>query len=103
MKKYDKLIRDKIPEIIKEDDKEFEIDIMDDQEYKEYLQDKLLEEAEEYVESDEIEELADVLEVIKSIAEYEGVKFETIEEIRKKKAERRGRFKEKIRLLKVKE
>jgi len=103
MKKYDKLIRDKIPEIIREDGKDLEIDVMDDQEYKEYLKYKLLEEAEEYVESDEIEELADVLEVIKSIVEHEGIEFERIEEIRRKKAEKRGGFKEKIKLLKVKE
>ena len=101
MKEYDKLIRDKIPEIIEADGKKCEVEVMDDEEYKEYLKDKLLEEAEEYVESGEIEELADVLEVMKAIAEVEEVGFEEIEEMRKEKAEKRGRFEEKLKLLQV--
>jgi predicted house-cleaning noncanonical NTP pyrophosphatase (MazG superfamily) len=101
MKEYDKLVRDKIPEIIEADGKECEVEVMDDEEYKEYLKDKLLEEAEEYVESGEIEELADVLEVIKSIAENEEIEFDKIEEMRKEKAVDRGRFEKKIKFLKV--
>ena len=101
MKEYDKLIRDKIPEIIEADGKECEVEVMDDEEYREYLKEKLLEEAEEYVGSGEIEELADVLEVVKAIAEVEGVEFEKIERMREEKAEKRGRFKEKLKLLKV--
>jgi len=101
MKKYDKLIRDKIPEIIESDGKEYEIEKMDDDEYRKYLQDKLLEETEEYIESGDKKELADVLEVIKSILDEEGMEFKELEEIRKEKAKERGRFEEKIKLLKV--
>ena len=101
MKEYDKLIRDKIPEIIEADGKECEVEVMDDEEYKEYLKNKLLEEAEEYIESGELEELADVLEVMKAIAEVEKVELSNIEEMRKKKAEERGGFKDKLKLLRV--
>jgi len=101
MKEYDKLIRDKIPEIIEADGKECEVEVMGDEEYKEYLKNKLLEEAEEYVESEEIEELADLLEVMKAIVEVEGIEFEKIKRMREKKAEDRGEFKDKLKLLKV--
>jgi len=103
MKEYDKLVRDKIPEIIEEDGKDYEIEKLDDEEYRDYLREKLLEETEEYVRSREIEELADVLEVLKSILDNEGKRLEELEEIRKKKAEERGRFEQKIKLLKVHE
>lgn len=103
MKTYDKLIRDKIPEIIERDGKEYEIEKMDDDEYKKYLNDKLLEEAKEYVESGDIRELADILEVIKSVLDEEGMEYKELEEIRKEKAEKRGRFKEKLKLLEVRD
>ena len=101
MKEYDKLVRDKIPEIIEEDGKEYETDELNDEEYKEYLKDKLLEETQEYIRSGDTEELADVLEVVRSILEVEDIKFEKLEEIRREKAEERGRFEKKIKLVKV--
>lgn len=101
MKRYDKLVRDKIPQIIESDGKKYEIEKMKDREFKEYLKDKLLEETQEYIKSGDIEELADILEVIKSILEEEKVEFEKLEEIRKKKAEKRGSFDQKIKLKKV--
>ena len=103
MKEYDKLVRDKIPEIIEADGKDYEIERLDDEDYKDYLKDKLLEETQEYVQSGEIEELADVLEVLRSILDNEGVAFEELESMRRKKAEKRGRFEQKIKLLKVRE
>lgn len=103
MKNYDKLIRDKIPEIIESEGKKYKIERMSDEEYKEYLNEKLLEETNEYLNSREIEELADVLEVIITILDYEGIDFEELEDLRQKKAEERGRFEKKIKLLKVHE
>lgn len=103
MKNYDKLIRDKIPEIIESEGKKYKIERMSDEEYKEYLNEKLLEETNEYLNSGEIEELADVLEVIITILDYEGIDFEELEDLRQKKAEERGRFEKKIKLLKVHE
>ena len=101
MKKYDKLIRDKIPEIIAADGKEYEIEVMNEEEYKKYLQDKLVEEVEEYIESEEIEELADVLEVVRAIADLDDVDFDEIEKIRKEKKDERGGFEDRLKLLKV--
>ncbi|MGM0502831.1 MAG: phosphoribosyl-ATP pyrophosphohydrolase [Bacillota bacterium] len=101
MKKYDKLIRDKIPEIIKADGKECEVEVMDEKEYKNYLQDKLVEEVEEYIESEEIEELADILEVMRAIAELEDVDFDEIDRIREAKKDERGGFEERLKLLQV--
>ena len=101
MKKYDKLIRDKIPEIIAADGKEYEIEVMNEEEYKKYLQDKLVEEVEEYIESEEIEELADVLEVMRAIAELENVDFDEIERIREEKKDERGGFENRLKLFKV--
>lgn len=101
MKEYDKLIRDKIPEIIAADGKEYEVEVMSEDEYKEYLQDKLVEEVEEYIESEEMEELADILEVMGAIAELEDVSFDEIERIREEKKDERGGFEERLKLLKV--
>lgn len=103
MERYDKLVRDKIPEIIEDDGKEYKMEVMDDEEYKEYLKDKLLEETEEYLRSGEVDELADVFEVVKSIAEDEGLGIADLEEMRKEKAKERGRFKKKIKLIEVRE
>lgn len=103
MERYDKLVRDKIPEIIEDDGKEYKMEVMDDEEYKEYLKDKLLEETEEYLRSGEVDELADVFEVVKTIAEDEGLGIADLEEMRKEKAKERGRFKKKIKLIEVRE
>ena len=101
MKKYDKLIRDKIPDIIAADGKQCTVKVMEQQEYKQYLKAKLREETNEYLESAAVEELADVLEVLKSIAEVEGIEWSKVEEIRQKKADQRGRFQAKLKLLEV--
>ncbi|PIT90193.1 MAG: hypothetical protein COU22_03540 [Candidatus Komeilibacteria bacterium CG10_big_fil_rev_8_21_14_0_10_41_13] len=93
---YNKLIRDKIPEIIKAKGKIASTHIANDSEYSEKLRDKLGEEIREFLESNEIEELADILEVIYALAEHLNITPEELEKIRAKKAEERGVFKEKI-------
>lgn len=101
MIEYDKLIRDRIPEIIEANGKSCEVEVMDDDEYIEYLKKKLQEEVEEFLESGEKEEIADILEVIYAIIETKGLSQEEIEAIREKKAENRGRFARKLRLVRV--
>ncbi|WP_018249045.1 nucleoside triphosphate pyrophosphohydrolase [Orenia marismortui] len=101
MKKYDKLIRDRIPGIIKESGKEYEVEVMDEVEYKSYLKKKLLEEVNEYIESEEVEELADILEVMYAIIDLKEVTLEEVDKIRSEKVEKRGGFKERLKLLKV--
>ena len=95
--KYDKLVRDKIPQIIKDKGSVPVTHIADDTEYWEKLKAKLQEEVNEVLEDSNIyEELADVLEVINAILVFKGIKFEELEQIMLKKREERGGFKNKI-------
>ena len=101
MKVYNKLVRDKIPEIILKDNELPTTRILDDEEYIKELNRKLQEEVNEYLEAENIEEMVDILEVIRAILEHKGVTYDEIEEKRTKKANKRGGFKEKIFLEKV--
>ncbi|MFD0048950.1 phosphoribosyl-ATP pyrophosphohydrolase [Actinomycetes bacterium NPDC127524] len=100
---YNKLVRDRIPEIIANTGVQFSTRILDDQEYLQELKNKLKEELEEYLNTDNdkdaMEELADLLELIHALADRHGSSFEKLEEVREKKAEKRGGFKEKIFLI----
>ncbi|MEB3751849.1 nucleoside triphosphate pyrophosphohydrolase [Geobacillus icigianus] len=102
---YNKLVRDRIPAIIEQAGKTFTTRILDAEEYRKELQKKAFEELEEYVQSatDEsaLEELADVLEIIHALAACHGASIEQVEQIRAKKAEERGGFREKIFLVEV--
>lgn len=98
---YNKLVRDKIPEIIREDDKDCEIEYLSKSEHLEFLNKKLSEELEEYLENYNIEELADLLEVIYSILDLKGISKEKIDIIRNEKNRKRGKFNKGIKLIKV--
>lgn len=102
---HNKLVRDRIPEIIEKSGKNFSTKILNSEEYIKELKKKGFEELEEYVntnnDDDGIEELADLLEIIHHLAEYHGSSIEKVEEVRKNKAEKRGGFKEKIFLIEV--
>ena len=91
-KKYNKVVRDKIPEIIAESGKKFNLKQLDDESFLAELEKKLIEEVNEYTESKDVEELADLLEVIYRISELRGVSSDELDEIRKDKAEKRGKF-----------
>lgn len=99
--KYDKLIRDKIPETIKEQGKQAVIEVLDSISYKKYLDDKLSEELKEYHEDDNVEELADLVEVVYALLDYKGVTIEEFEKIRLSKVEKRGAFKKQLLLKEV--
>ena len=90
--KHNKAIRDKIPEIIAESGKKFNLKQLDDESFLAELEKKLIEEVNEYTESKDVEELADLLEVIYRISELRGVSSDELDEIRKEKAEKRGKF-----------
>lgn len=87
-----KLIRDKIPEIIKKDGQTPIIRILDNKEFLEELDKKLLEEVNEYKEDKTIEELADVLEVFLAICKEKNFSLEEVEKVRKEKRDKRGGF-----------
>ena len=91
--KYNKLVRDKIPEIIKGKGETPITHIADNQEYEIKLKEKLKEEVEEFLKESNAEELADILEVIYAIRDNMGVSREELEKIRLEKSEKRGGFK----------
>lgn len=98
---YNKLVRDQIPEIIEKSGNKCSTEILSDEEYIEMLDKKLDEELTEYHRDKNIEELADLLEVIYAATEARGYTINQLEEIRFKKQSERGAFKEKILLKKV--
>lgn len=98
---YNKLVRDNIPKIIKEQKKTAKTSILSDEVYKKQLHLKLMEETKEFLANGEIAELADIVEVVRAILDFEGVDFEEFECLRKDKADRNGRFKDKIFLEEV--
>jgi len=101
--KYNKLIRDKIPEIIKKVNKKPITHIASEEEYWKKLKEKLLEETKEFIEEPNEEELSDILEVINAICKYKNFSRERINKIQKEKAEKRGSFNKRIILDEVKD
>ena len=96
MKDFNKLVRDRIPEIIADKGGESVTHIATDEEYKEKAIEKLQEELAEFLESNDPEELADLLEVIYAVAESLGVSKDELEAMRLKKSEERGGFSKRI-------
>ncbi|MGK0466198.1 phosphoribosyl-ATP pyrophosphohydrolase [Clostridium sp.] len=92
MKEYNKLVRDLIPEVVEKSGKKFDTHIAKTDEYKKLLEAKLLEEVNEYMEDNNLEELADVLEVLVGLAGYLGYTEEELFDRRKEKKEQRGGF-----------
>lgn len=104
---YNKLVRDRIPEIIEGTGKKFSTRTLDQSEFIKELRKKSFEELQEYMNADNneeaLEELADLLEVIHALAGTHGGSIEKVEEIRRQKAEKRGGFKGSIFLINVEE
>ena len=98
---YNKLIRDKIPEIIKDSGKTPIVEKAIGEELLELLNTKLMEELEEYNSSGKIEELADLVEVIYGILKHKGTSLEEFESIRQEKKFKRGAFDKGLVLVKV--
>lgn len=101
MDNYYKLVRDKIPEIIEADNKRCEIEIVDDKKKYELLKNKLEEEVNEFLADENLEELADVLEVIVGLANSLGYTEEELMKKRCAKLKERGGFNKGIILKKV--
>lgn len=99
--KYHKLVRDRIPEIIEASGKTCVTEILSDEDYLRMVDAKLDEELAEYHKDQNIEELADLMEVIYAAAIARGYTLEELEQVRAEKATKRGGFSKKILLKKV--
>ncbi len=96
MKTYNKLVRDKIIEIIKSKEENCKYRILDNDEYRKELNKKLQEEVKEYLEDNNVEELADIVEVIYGILNSMNISIEDFEKIRNEKKDKKGAFDKKI-------
>jgi predicted house-cleaning noncanonical NTP pyrophosphatase (MazG superfamily) len=105
MPTYNKLVRDKIPNIIEKTSKKFSTEILTHEDYIKYLKEKGYEELGEYcdAETDDeaVEELADLLEVIHALAKHHGSSIQEVEAARADKVRKRGGFEKKIFLIEV--
>ena len=99
--KYNKLVRDRIPEIIEASGKNCVAEILSDEDYLCMIDAKLDEELAEYHKDQNIEELADLIEVIYAAAKARGYTLEQLETVRAEKAAKRGIFQKKLLLKKV--
>lgn len=105
MPTYNKLVRDRIPEIIESTGKAFTTRVLSEEDYLIELKKKSFEELEEYHDAETrkeaIEELADLMEIVCAFAKSHDATLEEIEAIRREKASKRGSFDKKIYLIEV--
>ena len=96
---HNKAVRDRIPEIIRESGKDCKVITLADTDFLTELEKKLQEELNEYMESKSLEELADLLEIIRRLAELKNSSIEKLEHIRKAKKNERGSFQKNLLLI----
>ena len=89
---FHKLVRDKIPEIIRSRGDVPVTRLADSEEYWRKLKEKLQEEVLEFIEAENEEEIADIIEVLRAICIHRGIDLKHLEQVRRKKAEERGEF-----------
>lgn len=104
---YNKLVRDRIPEVIEEDGDECQYEQLEEQDYSSMLREKFIEEAKELIAAEGkeeiINELADFAELIEAVQDLEQISSEDIEKKKIQKHEERGGFAKRIKLISVKE
>jgi predicted house-cleaning noncanonical NTP pyrophosphatase (MazG superfamily) len=100
-KRYNKLVRDRIPEIIEASGRACVIEILSDEDYLHMVDAKLDEELAEYHKDQNIEELADLMEVIFAATIAHGYTLEQLKRVRAEKVAKRGGFERKILLKEV--
>lgn len=100
---FKKLVRDRIPEIIEKNGENCHFTELNQKEFVQELRKKFKEEVDEYLNSTEdteaIEELADVLEIIHSLSELHNKTFDEVDAVRRKKLLEHGGFKKKYFLI----
>ena len=102
-RKYNKLVRDRIPEIIEASGRICVTEILSDEDYLLMVDTKLDEELAEYHADQNIEELADLMVVIRACVVARGYTVEELDQVRAEKAAKRGGFEKKILLKEVRE
>ncbi|SDC00163.1 Predicted house-cleaning noncanonical NTP pyrophosphatase, all-alpha NTP-PPase (MazG) superfamily [Pelagirhabdus alkalitolerans] len=102
---HNKLVRDNIPAIIEKANKKMTTKTLDEKEYALELEAKLIEEFNEYLSAElpdnKLEELADMMEILKAFAELNDSSWDQVEKIRQEKAKTRGGFSDRIYLVEV--
>lgn len=96
MRVYNKLVRDNIPDIIRKNSEIPHISILDDEKYLQELKTKLIEETNEFIASEELMELADILEVVEYLAKAKGSNLNEILKLKEQKEIKNGAFEKKI-------
>ena len=99
MKTFNKLVRDKIPDMIRSHGEVPFTRVLDDEEYRKCLDEKLDEEIREFREEYDLEEMADILEVLYALCEADGHTVEELHALRQKKHDARGGFEKRIFLI----
>ena len=98
---YNKLVRDRIPEIIDASGKTCTVEVLPNDAYIQALDAKLSEELAEYQQSKSLEELADLLEVMGAVVKARGYTWDDLTRVRKEKRAQRGAFEQRIFLKEV--
>ncbi|MBI2448106.1 nucleoside triphosphate pyrophosphohydrolase [Candidatus Microgenomates bacterium] len=93
---FNKLVRDKIPEIIRSRGETPFVHIADSKEYEKALEEKLREEVTEFLEKPSVEEAADILEVLRATCAFKDIDITALEKARQKKYDERGGFEKRI-------
>ena len=100
-KPINKLVRDNIPHICEKNGQIPITKVLDDKKYTSALNKKLKEEVREYLMSNDIEELADIVEVVEALAENQGSSIKEVMEIKQNKQNKNGAFKNRVFLISV--
>jgi predicted house-cleaning noncanonical NTP pyrophosphatase (MazG superfamily) len=104
---YNKLVRDRIPEVIEASGDECQYEQLDEDEFRLMLREKFIEEAKELLAADGkeeiINELADFLELIEAVQDLEQISTEDVLKKKRIKKEERGGFENRVKLISVKE
>ncbi|MFA6391153.1 MAG: nucleoside triphosphate pyrophosphohydrolase [Patescibacteria group bacterium] len=104
---YNKLVRDRIPEVIEASGDECQYEQMEEDEYRTMLREKFVEEAKELIAADGkdeiINELADLLELVEAVQDLEQISPDDVADKKNMKKEERGGFENRIKLISIKE
>ena len=90
--RFDRLVRDKVPEMIRTAGRECETRIASHEEFEAYAVKKLQEEVEEFAARGSIDDVVDILEMLHRIATFRSIPWEEVEKLRVKKAWERGGY-----------